>query len=180
MAVTYFSKEGLPGQFFRCEAYAADLSTMSCSGMYKAEKGRQNGRHPHCNGCAIGAGHAGEAAPTSTLFGAKFCPRCTRPAARIVKCLCVSCVNRQYELDRGSNAKGTAPSRLRPLISVHVAWSLAGDAKMTKFPKVVSRLEAVLRILQAQPGEVEFSWMGLRPDLPQLPLFTRSVSASPA
>lgn len=171
MAVVYFEVEGAPGQYFRCEPYRSTMSVVSCAGMYRAEKGRQNGRHPNCHGCSLGAEHAGEKPVTVGLFGSKLCPRCTRPAARIVKGLCVSCVNRGYEIERGVNAKGSKPSRLKPLMPVALAFSADGDAKVVIYPRVTGRLEAMLRVLRTQPGDVEFGWSTPMPDLPQRDLF---------
>src|SRR5690348_2187748 len=109
----YFEMPGAPGRYFACGPYKSSMSVASCEGMYRAEKGTKNGRHPHCAGCPVGALHAGEALPSaSTLYQSKICPRCTQPASRIVRGVCVSCINRQYEIERGINAKGSAPSRL--------------------------------------------------------------------
>lgn len=169
----YFEMPGAPGKYFQCGPYASRMSVAACAGMFRAEKGRQNGRHPHCNGCRVGASHAGEAPPpTSTMHGAKLCPRCTQPATRIVRGVCVSCINREYEIDRGVNAKGSAPSRLKPLFAASVLFSADGEVQRTTFPKVIGRVEAMLRVLRSQPGEVEFAYSPpSMPDLPQRDLF---------
>lgn len=167
----YFDMPGAPGKYFRCEPHKATMSVASCVGMFKAEKGRNNGRHPHCAGCPIGAAHAGEKPPASGLFGSRLCPRCTNPAARFVRGVCVSCINRQYELERGVNAKGSAPSRLAPLVSLSLAYAIDGEARLTTFPKVTGCVEAMLRVLRTQPGEVEFGWTAAMPDLAQQRLF---------
>lgn len=175
-APAYFAMLGAPGQYFHCKPYKSSMSVSSCTGMYIAEKGRQNGRHPHCNGCPVGALHAGEALPTSSpMFQSKFCPRCTQPATRIVRGVCVSCINRQYEIERGVNAKGSAPSRLRPLLPVAIQVASAdGWVQVTSFAKVTSRVEAMLRVLRTNPGEVEFAWAPIAspPELPQRGLFS--------
>lgn len=177
----YFEMPGAPGKYFRCEPYKSTMSVASCTGMYKAEKGRQNGRHPHCESCSLGAVHAGEKPPASAMFGAKICPRCTKPAARIVRGVCVSCINREYELDRGVNAKGSPPSRLKPLGAVALAYACEGEARVTVFPKVTGRVEAMLRVLRTQPGEVEFGWAPAQmPTLPQRGLFDPRREAASA
>lgn len=169
---TYFELPGVPGKYFRCSPYQSSMSVTSCAGMYRAEKGRQNGRHPHCNGCAVGALHAGEAPPVESAYlGSKICPRCRQPAARIVKGVCVSCINREYEVVRGCNAKGSAPVRLKPLGPVAVSYAADGEVRATTFPRVVDRVEAVLRVLRTQPGEVVFGWYSSAPVLQQLSLF---------
>lgn len=169
---TYFSLPGVSGNYFRCSPYQSTLSVTSCAGMYRAEKGRQNGRHPHCNGCSVGALHAGEAAPVeSDYLGSKICPRCRGDAPRIVKGVCVSCINRQYEVERGCNAKGSAPVRLKPLFPMSVSYVSQGQEQTTSFPRVADRVEAVLRVLRTQPGDVEFGWSSSAPTMPQIPLF---------
>lgn len=110
--VTYFQIAGAPGEYFRCDPLRATLSTRACAQMYQREKRTRSGQHPHCRGCEVGALHAGERAPTP-LFGALVCPRCARGAMRLVRGLCVSCVNRQYEVTRGRNARGGAGPRLQ-------------------------------------------------------------------
>lgn len=179
---TYFEMPGAPGAYFHCQPYKSRMSVASCAGMYSAEKGRQNGRHPHCNGCPVGALHAGEqVVRASALLGAKLCPRCTQPAARIVRGVCVSCINREYEIVRGVNAKGSAPSRLKPLHAVAVAYAVDGEVRITSIPRATGRLEAMLRVLRTQNGEVEFSWApSALPQLPQLSLFAPVAASVPA
>lgn len=173
MSPVYFEMPGVPGKYFQCDPYKSRMSVASCAGMYRAEKGRANGRHPHCNGCAVGALHAGEKAPArAPLLGALVCPRCTMPATRIVKGVCVSCINREYEIVRGVNAKGSAPSRLKPLHQAAVLFCADGEVQKAAFPRVTGRLEAVLRVLRTRPGEVEFAWSPAElPQLPQRDLF---------
>jgi hypothetical protein len=171
-APEYFEMPGVAGKYFLCEPYRSKMSVASCAGMFKAEKNKQNGRHPHCHGCPLGAQHAGEKPPALGLFGSRMCPRCTNPAARFVRGVCVSCINREYELDRGVNAKGSAPSRLRPLAPMALSFACEGEARTTTFPKVTGRLEAMLRVLRTHPGEVEFAWApAVMPELPQTRLF---------
>lgn len=183
---TYFDMPGAPGRYFVCAPYNSTMSTGSCAGMYRAEKGRQNGRHPHCSGCPIGAVHAGERPPAAAgMFGAKICPRCTFPATRIVRGVCVSCINREYEVVRGVNAKGSPPSRLKPLYPLALTYTADGESRSTCFPRVTGRIEAMLRVLRTQQGEVEFAWApAVMPDLTQRDLFSparaRAAARDPA
>ena len=112
-AVVYFQIAGAPGEYFQCQPMRATLSQRACAQMYAAKKsGRADSIHTHCRGCAVGALHAGERAATP-LFGALICPRCARGALRLVRGVCVSCVNREYEVARNRNARGgAAPSGL--------------------------------------------------------------------
>lgn len=169
----YFKMVGAPGDYFHCAPYGATMRVASCASLYQAEKGCKTGRHLHCNGCSIGARHAGEAPVVNhALFGAKFCPRCSRTAMRIVRGLCVSCINRQYEIEKGRNAKGTPPIRLPPLYPVALAVLAEGqETRIVKYDRVVSRVEGIYRVLRSQPGDMAFGWVGRKPALAQPGLF---------
>ena len=110
--VEYFTLEHVPGRtFFNCERMRAKLSTDSCAAMWRKADAATDGTNNSCKLCPLGAVHAGEvAASMSPLKGALICARCHRQASRLIgKHLCVSCKNREYELLKGRNAKGTAP-----------------------------------------------------------------------
>jgi len=161
MKITYFSIEGAPGRYFVCAPYRSTMSTASCAAMYAAEKGSHAGRHLSCNGCPIGAHHAGEkpvAAPG--LFGSLICPRCHRGSNRLVRGLCVSCLNRQYEIVRGVNAKGKAPTRLAPLAPMSIAAMEDGGPVVVDTELSANRLEVILRALRSRPGARSFGRRG--------------------
>lgn len=170
--VQYFKVEGAPGDYFRCEPYGATMSVPGCAGMYLADKGSRSGRHPHCNGCAIGAAHAGDK-PTesSCVFGSKLCPRCHRLASRIVRGLCVSCLNRQYEIEKGKNAKGTRPVNLPTLHACLLQVSSEQVVTQVRFEQTAGMVEGIYRVLRSQPGSPEFGWIRARPRLQQRSLF---------
>lgn len=128
-------RDSLGNECFRCERLAATLSPASCARRYSEQAALS------CRRCPIGARHAGEIgvvaglARRSGLPGprtlaacvAKVCVRCSLPSPRLIYFgLCVSCANRQLEVARGRNAKGSRPvraaSRLRRAII-----QIAGD-----------------------------------------------------
>lgn len=95
-----------------------------------------------CHGCALGAHHVAETGTAASVRQrsgmpvprslaaciSRRCLRCERPAARLLYgALCISCCNRQLELVRGRNGRGSLPrvaaERLR-----HVVLEISGDA----------------------------------------------------
>lgn len=115
--VNYFARLETPGRlYFQCDRLRANLSTDACSGMWKRANDGTEDREA-CLRCPLGALHAGEAqASLSPQRLAPICARCHRPSRRLIAGMhCVSCYNRERELLRGRNAKGTAPVKLRCL-----------------------------------------------------------------
>lgn len=149
--VEYFTIEGAPGKYFHCEPYDATVSTAACAALYLDEKAHP-GTHPACRGCPIGAMHAGEKLPTArTLYKSKICPRCLRPSTRFVKGLCISCINRQYEVERGRNARGKPPVKLQPLAPMAMALREDGRVVIAKVDLSSSLVEIILRALRTRP-----------------------------
>ncbi|WP_431860191.1 hypothetical protein [Azospirillum sp.] len=94
-----------------------------------------------------------------------ICPRCTREASRLIKGrLCVSCYNREREVERGRNAKGTTP-RLGARLHREVLAVNDGTAvRVEVFEHVTSRVEALITVAKRATGAVVFSRP--RPELP--------------
>ena len=157
MKVEYFTIDGAPGKYFMCAPYKASLSVTGCAGLYKAEKGVHAGNHMHCRGCPIGAHHAGEA-PVSApgLFGSLICPRCHRGSTRLVRGVCMSCVNRQYETVRGVNARGRPPSRLTPLAPMSMTVMEDGRVVVIDVDLSSGHIEVILRALRSRPAARSF------------------------
>jgi len=98
-------RELLPGfTVFDCAALKATLSPKSCAERWaKAEPGSS------CHGCAIGAQHAGQT-PAPPPPVRQPCVRCGSTAHRLIgRAICICCFNRQREVIRGRNAKGSFP-----------------------------------------------------------------------
>lgn len=120
--VSYFSFEGAPGRYFRCERYGT-MSTQSCARNFEAApKAVHDGRLSGCIRCPIGAQHSGGTLTISAPRPAGWCARCRRAPeeysgggvgrVRLVNGgICVSCANRQYEVSKGVNAKGVTPKK---------------------------------------------------------------------
>ena len=142
MAVALFRlQEGWP-LVFRCGQLRATLSPSSCATNFTRNLSLT------CSGCQIGAEHA--AAPNAprpaeldskTIHGytlpcrqpeIQACVRCeARGSRRVGPGLCVSCLNRQAELLRGINSKGTFPSQTAAQLHKCLAL-LAGEVPRPK------------------------------------------------
>lgn len=172
MAVTYLQL--VPGkQHFRCDALRATMSTEACAGMWR-ESNHENLRDRlACRCCPIGAQHAGETlASMSALKGLPLCARCHRGSDRLIHAMiCVSCYNREREILRGRNAKGTAPSRLPPLQPRRL-WYLSGRAPtVLAMPRAVDTVELVVAALRDSQERVRFAFKAPTPRRTQPDLF---------
>lgn len=102
--VAYFRPHFAPNiELFHCAQQRLDLSREACANFHLR-------RHTvACARCPIGAHHAGRQAPPQHL-AESTCARCEGHASRIIQGrLCVSCFNRQGEVERGRDRKGNAP-----------------------------------------------------------------------
>jgi len=100
-------------QMVDCPARMLTLSSTSCVADYLRAAHKKPDPWEsrwHCYGCRLGAERAG--LPVRSSWPAGVCVRCHREGLRIVTRtgLCVSCYNRQHEVERGQNAKGDFPS----------------------------------------------------------------------
>lgn len=156
--VEYFGIDGVAGRYFFCPAYKVTMSVASCASSYKAEKQTRYGRHMLCKGCPIGAAHANERpVAVRSVYGSLLCPRCQRSAIRLVRGVCVSCVNRQYEVIKGVNAKGRPPTRVAPLAPMRIVSVEHTSAVLVSTALASGRLEVVLRTLRERREVVGFS-----------------------
>lgn len=159
--VDYFSMEHVPGKvFFKCERQRAKLSTDSCASMWRKADELNDGTNSSCRLCPIGAVHAGEvAASMSPLKGALICARCHRNAMRLIgKMLCVSCQNRQYEAEKGRNAKGTAPVKLGTLSKRSIRYRHGDEIRTMVLHKTVDVDELVVAALRDSKKAVVFAF----------------------
>lgn len=114
-----FQHPDFPGlTVFSCDSLRARLSPAACARNYTA------GRMVACSGCRTGHRHAIDAGliaknvplRCSSLVVAR-CTRCERPTSRLVhKRLCPSCFNREREILKGANAKGTKPTKTKLMV----------------------------------------------------------------
>jgi hypothetical protein len=176
--VSYEPREGTTRLFFPCTAYRATLSREACADRWRSSQGATGAvaeRVSLCRGCVIGASHAGhEPVVYSRHYGAAMCPRCRKPSFRIIGGrVCVSCANREYELIKGLNARGTVPVILaaRPPVNrrlIEVANDIARPIEATN---VIDLAEALLRRLRTSKGTFAFAWQGDSSALRQQRLF---------
>lgn len=87
-----------------------------------------------CCGCPIGAQHARDPDP-APLVPPPICPRCGRscgPGRRLIAArgICISCYNREREIERGRDRRGHTP---REWVPVH---SLQGGGQVVARPSV--------------------------------------------
>lgn len=157
--IEYFTIEGFDRQMFRCERLRASLFTDSCASNWKSANDG-NEKREACRSCPIGAMHAGEElASCSPLKGSLTCARCARTSSRgwlLDKHLCVSCWNRQREWTIGKNAKGSKPSKMRPLDPRSIHFTEAGAPRTISRPLTEHPEELVLAALRDSKGTVTF------------------------
>lgn len=159
--VTYFSIEGAPQKFFRCEPYRATVSIKACADRWRAGQlaaGTAADRFEKCRGCAIGAAHAGaKNVYRSPLFGMQIDPRTRRWSARLIfGRLGVSSYNREREFVLQRNAKNRPPTfRLEPR---RLAIILDGKERIEIRDQLTAdSAELVVAVLRTAVGRVAFT-----------------------
>jgi len=124
-----------------------------------------DGTHNTCRLCPLGAVHAGEvAASMSPLKGSLTCARCHRTASRLIgKMLCVSCQNRQYELLKGRNSRGTAPVKIGVLEPRVIRFNAGGEAQKLRLALSSDMDELVVAVLRDSRNAVSFAFNSAPP-----------------
>lgn len=91
------------------------LSTSSCAISYQHGKVAESWETAHiCQGCQIGARHAGEQVPAVVEKPRYQCRSCGDTSYRLVcGLICVSCYNRMAEAIKSRNARGKTPIKWR-------------------------------------------------------------------
>lgn len=160
----YTTMPEVPGRlYFRCDRYAATLSTLACANNWREGNYKASELRAKCKCCPLGAEHAGEVgASMSALKGSLICSRCHRTASRLIsKNLCVSCQNRQYEYVKGRNAKGTAPVKLAALQPRRIKVDVGGAVKLLYSPLTADTDELVITALRDCLKQVRFGFHGV-------------------
>jgi hypothetical protein len=161
--VEYFGMPETPAvTYFRCEKLRATLPVEHCGMMWKQANHKKDERRWACRCCPIGAVHAGETAASLSPFkGALICGRCHRPASRLVgKHLCVSCKNREYELLKGRNAKGSAPVKLKALVPRTMRYLHGNEIRTLHLPLSLNIEELMVAALRDSQNRVRFFFDG--------------------
>lgn len=160
--IHYFEQPEIPGRrFFRCEVYSATISTPQCARMWEGARDAAAETNYRCRGCAVGAAHAGAAAPTaSSFFGVPLCPRCRRTGLRLISDeVCVSCYNRAREFKIGRNAKGQKPVKITALPPRSVAYHDGDKVQVHRRPRTLDSIETVFAVLRKAQAAVAFGFM---------------------
>ena len=155
----------------KCDRLQMSLTEAGCVRLWKSAQDPENrpqaheGRH-HCLGCPLGAMRAGvdRAEEVSAATQAKeairpICPRCERPALRIIeKRLCISCYNRDREARVGRNARGGTPGLAAKLYDDRISVARGARIEVMAVTRITSRAEAMLRIGRADDdsGPIRF------------------------
>lgn len=134
-----------PFELVRCDAYRMQLLPSRCADQWRSVAGKPRHtleRLQHCSGCQVGAQRAGVRPEPVPL--PRFCCRCLTLSPRLIgKRLCPSCYNRQLEVEKGRNARGTAPVKAPPVRPV----ALLVDGQRREV-EAVNALEAALFALR--------------------------------
>lgn len=103
----------LPFELVECPPYRMQLLASRCADQWRSVAGKPRHkleRLQHCSGCPIGAARAGVRLEPTPL--PRFCCRCLTLSPRLIsKRLCPSCYNRELEIRKGRNARGTVPTK---------------------------------------------------------------------
>ncbi len=168
--ISYFTYEGAPGQYFKCERYGS-MSVARCGSNYEsAPAAVKEGRLSGCIGCTIGAQHHGGALTTSTPRPANWCVRCRRDPAEyggngiskvrlVTGGVCVSCKNREYEVAKGANAKGVVPKKWSGLGPQFTGLLEGTGVVVARERMAKDRLEVSLIAMRRNVGAIAACWI---------------------
>jgi len=184
--ITYAAIDGAPGLFFDCQPYRAKLSATACASRWRSAqraRGEAADQFARCHGCPIGAQHAGQRYfARSKIFGNARCPRCGSGSTRMIgNRLCISCSNREWEVRRGRNGKGTPPKLFLPERRVGVVmdtdkpderWHVDVSDEFT-----FDMVEIMTQILKIAVGRVAFVAPGSASVAVTMQEFTKLMAA---
>lgn len=116
-------------ELFTCHRHVGSLrlTTAACAKNWQRAKHAQpwDALRP-CQGCPVGAAHAGAPVPPPQVAAPNrhYCVRCNQYASRLLTDgVCVSCKNREYELNKGRDRRG------KPVHPVTLFWVLTNPSK---------------------------------------------------
>jgi hypothetical protein len=149
---------------FLCEKQRMRLTEAGCARLWRAAQEKRPEAWEakyHCFTCRIGAANAGETMSDTveeTEALRSICPRCRRRSDRIIAGhLCISCYNRQREVNTGRNRKGTRPRLTDVLHTETFAIVTAEGITVAKAAAVTGVLEAIIACARAATGPVAFT-----------------------
>lgn len=185
--VVYESLAGVPGRYFRCTRYGL-MNVGACARNFAAAPALcSEARLSACIGCPTGLLHAdGPTAAAASPYAspcalpyaspyASICTRCRRDPAdaskyrstrqgriRMVRdgMICVSCFNREREVLRGQNARGTKP-RVLVLREVSVACIVDQRVSVARLAVAKDAVEGALTVIRKSGGTALVAWIGM-------------------
>jgi len=164
--VEYSGIDGALGLFFHCQPYRAKLSTTACASRWRSSqwaRGEAADQFARCRGCPVGAQHAGQKHfHRSKIYGNARCPRCGSGSTRMIgNRLCISCSNREWEVRRGRNAKGSRPTISLPERRVGLIIDVDRPGEERRIDVVaehaIDLAELMVAILRIAVGKVAFA-----------------------
>jgi hypothetical protein len=165
--IEYHRVAGFSADLFRCPPWRATLSVPACADRWRrgqVAKGEAAEELRLCRQCPTGAAHAGEKfIHRATAFGNNTCPRCRRGTMRrmIGNRVCINCYNRQLELFRGQNRKGTlALKAMATLALVRIGVRLdpgSPEERTVEFADIGTGPDELrYHVERTHAGEIEF------------------------
>ena len=156
--VEYFEITGVPGLYFRCDRLHLKQPASDCAAMWRSARRDKDGRRSACRNCPVGAAHAGEGqAQLSSIRGRKVCARCGSGATRLIRGhLCVSCQNREYEVLKGRNSKGTRPIHAKVLTPRTMRYLHGNEIRKLHLPLSASLSELLIAAIRDSQDRVSF------------------------
>lgn len=161
--IEYFEHPLLPGRkMFRCDKLHATMQTSSCGERWSVANENSDGVYSACVNCPLGAQHAGVGEINrSPLRGALVCARCHMGATRLIRRhLCVSCMNRQYEVLKGRNARGGMPKKLRQFDRRRLATLVDGKVRVRVIEHTADQVEMFVAELRDTMKPMAFGFVG--------------------
>jgi hypothetical protein len=161
--VAYSRIDGVPGRFFRCEAYRCSLSVSSCADRWRQAQsatGNDADRFEKCRSCPVGAAHNGvEQVHRSPLFGKPICPRTRVWTNRMIHDrISVAMRNRELEFLKRRDCKGHVPQfRFDPR---RLAVIVDGVRVEVRDALTADLTEMVVAVLRTVPGRLVFTRAG--------------------
>jgi hypothetical protein len=179
--IEYIEIPGAPGKYFVCPRMPgnATLSATACASQftvarYARQDEERDTRH-YCRNCPTGAMHAGidDFVPRTKFQESTECVRCGNTGRRLIGAsVCISCKNREYEVLKGRNAKGTKPIHCAV---VYPMQALVRDGKRrAKLQQFIATgmLEVILAAAKRSKDRAIVGFRGrVRPSAIQLSLF---------
>ena len=153
----------------QCERRELTLTHRGCGRLWEAAQAKHAAKKLQpwegivtCRTCPVGARNAGrqaEAVFVPAAILAAYCPRCSRPASRLInERLCVSCYNRDREALVGRDAKGNRPALCDRVHDARFVVIGDGRDREVSVCRVLDAAEAMRRVARDAKAPILFGW----------------------